>query len=209
MKIAIIAANGRAGTLIAKEAVSRGHEVTAFVREENRTAAQNAVSKDALALAQADLLPFDAVIDAAGGWTADTVGAITAVAKHLADILEGTDVRLLVVGGAGSLFTNKERTLTVADSRDFPPDWKPLALAHAAALAYLRTSKALKWTYLSPAADFRADGKRTGAYELHGEDFTPNARGESVLSYADFAIAMVDEAERAAHVGERISVVEK
>ena len=209
MKIAIIAANGRAGTLIAKEAVSRGHEVTAFVREENRTAAQNAVSKDALALAQADLLPFDAVIDAAGGWTADTVGAITAVAKHLADILEGTDVRLLVVGGAGSLFTNKERTLTVADARDFPPDWKPLALAHAAALAYLRTSKALKWTYLSPAADFRADGKRTGAYELHGEDFTPNARGESVLSYADFATAMVDEAERAAHVGERISVVEK
>lgn len=209
MKIAIVAANGRSGTLIAKEAVARGHEVTAFVREENRTVAQHSVAKDALALTREDLAPFDAVIDAVGGWTAETVGNITAVAKHLADILEGTDVRLLVVGGAGSLFTNKERTLTVADARDFPADWKPLALAHAAALAYLRTSKALKWTYLSPAADFQADGERTGAYELHGEDFTPNARGESVLSYADFAIAMVDEAESAAHVGKRISVVRK
>ena len=209
MKIAIVAANGKAGRLIAQEAVARGHEVTAVVREENRTAAQAALVKDALALERADLAGFDAVVDAVGGWTADTVGAIPAAAKHLAGILSGTPVRLLVVGGAGSLFTNPERTLTVADSPDFPADWKPLAAAHAEALAYLRGCKDLRWTYISPAADFQSDGPRTGAYELHGEDFTPNAAGQSVLSYADFAIAMVDEIERAAHVGERISLVQK
>ena len=82
MKIAIVAANGRSGTLIAKEAVARGHEVTAFVREENRTVAQHSVAKDALALTREDLAPFDAVIDAVGGWTAETVGNITAVAKY-------------------------------------------------------------------------------------------------------------------------------
>ena len=209
MKIAIVAANGRVGSLVAKEAVARGHEVTAVVREENKTSAQAALVKDALALEQADLAGFDAVVDAVGGWTAETVGAIPAAAKHLADILAGTPVRLLVVGGAGSLFTNPEHTLTVADSPDFPADWKPLAAAHAEALADLRTRKDLKWTYISPAADFQADGPRTGAYDLNGEDFTPNAAGQSVLSYADFALAMVDEIERAAHVGERISLVQK
>ncbi len=209
MRIAIVAANGRVGSLVAKEAVARGHEVTAVVREENKTAAQAALVKDALALEQADLAGFDAVVDAVGGWTAETVGAIPAAAKHLADILAGTPVRLLVVGGAGSLFTNPEHTLTVADSPDFPADWKPLAAAHAEALADLRTRKDLKWTYISPAADFQADGPRTGAYDLNGEDFTPNAAGQSVLSYADFALAMVDEIERAAHVGERISLVQK
>ena len=209
MKIAIVAANGRVGSLVAKEAVSRGHEVTAVAREENKTAAQAALVKDALALEKADFAGFDAVVDAVGGWTAETVGAIPAAAKHLADILAGTPVRLLVVGGAGSLFVNKEHTLTVADSPDFPADWKPLAAAHAEALADLRTRKDLKWTYISPAADFQADGPRTGAYDLNGEDFTPNAAGQSVLSYADFAIAMVDEIETAAHVGERISLVQK
>ena len=209
MKIAIVAANGRVGSLVAKEAVSRGHEVTAVVREENKTVAQAALVKDALALEQADLAGFDAVVDAVGGWTAETVGAIPAAAKHLADILAGTPVRLLVVGGAGSLFVNPEHTLTVADSPDFPADWKPLAAAHADALANLRTRKDLKWTYISPAADFQADGPSTGAYDLNGEDFTPNAAGQSVLSYADFAIAMVDEIETAAHVGERISLVQK
>jgi hypothetical protein len=209
MKIAIVAANGRVGKLVAEEAVKRGHDVTAVVREENKTAAPKSLVKDALVLAPADLAGFDAVVDAVGGWTADTVGAIPAAAKHLAGILSGTSVRLLVVGGAGSLYVNPERTLTVADDPGFPADWKPLAAAHAEALAYLRGCKDLRWTYISPAADFQSDGPRTGAYELHGEDFTPNAAGQSVLSYADFAIAMVDEIERAAHVGERISLVQK
>ncbi|MBR3584066.1 MAG: NAD(P)H-binding protein [Kiritimatiellae bacterium] len=209
MKIAIVAANGRVGKLVAEEAVKRGHDVTAVVRGENKTAAPKSLVKDALALAPADLAGFDAVVDAVGGWTADTVGAIPSAAKHLAGILSGTSVRLLVVGGAGSLYVNPERTLTVADDPGFPADWKPLAAAHAEALAYLRGCKDLRWTYISPAADFQSDGPRTGAYELHGEDFTPNAAGQSVLSYADFAIAMVDEIERAAHVGERISLVQK
>ena len=100
MKTAIVAANGRVGSLVAKEAVERGHEVTAVVREENRTVAQAALVKDALALERADLAGFDAVVDAVGGWTAETVGAIPAAAKHLADILVGTPVRLLVVGAA-------------------------------------------------------------------------------------------------------------
>ena len=67
----------------------------------------------------------------------------------------------------------------------------------------------MKWTYVSPAGDFQADGPRTGAYRLGGEELTLNSRGESVVSYADYAIAMVDEAVGGEHVQERISVVGK
>ena len=73
----------------------------------------------------------------------------------------------------------------------------------------MRGVKDVKWTYLSPAADFQADGEKTGKYILAGEDFTLNSQGESVISYADYAIAMVDEIEKGNHIGQRISVVKE
>lgn len=99
--------------------------------------------------------------------------------------------------------------LTVADGKDFPDAFKPLAAVHQTALDYLRNIKDVKWTYISPAADFQADGERTGKYILAGEDFTPNAKGESAISYADYAIAMVDETEKGKHIAQRISVVKE
>ena len=65
----------------------------------------------------------------------------------------------------------------------------------------------VKWTYVSPAADFQVDGAKTGTYLLGGEELTLNAKGESVISYADYAIAMVDEAVNGNHIQQRISVV--
>ena len=79
----------------------------------------------------------------------------------------------------------------------------------ARALAELRERDDVKWTYISPAGDFQADGERTGEYILGGEELTLNAAGESVISYADFAIAMVDEIESGNHVQQRISTVRK
>lgn len=119
-KIAVVAANGRAGSLIVEEAVRRGFDVTAIVRGENRTAAQNSVIKDALELTTEDLEGFDAVVDAVGGWTPETIPGITDAGIHLANVLVGTDVRLLIVGGAGSLFVNPEHTVTVDMGPDFP-----------------------------------------------------------------------------------------
>ena len=210
MKMAIVAANGKAGKLIAAEAVNRGIDVTAIIRGENKSAAQSVLVKDALALTKDDLATFDIVVDAVGGWTADTVGAIPAAAKHLAEVLTGTQTRMLVVGGAGSLFVNPEHTATVADDPAFPADWKPLAAAHAEALAALRATTGLKWTYVSPACDFRADEPRSGEYKLGGEELTMSSKGDSVVGYADYAVAMVDEATSAApHIAQRISVVRK
>lgn len=127
--------------------------------------------------------------------------------KHLCDILSGTNIRLLIVGGAGSLYVNPEHTLCVSDGPDFPDIFKPLAAAMAKALGELRQRNDVKWTYLSPAGDFQADGVRTGKYILGGEELTLNSKGESVISYADYAIAMIDEAENGNHIQQRFSVV--
>ena len=209
MKIAVVCANGKEGQLITKEAVKRGFDVMAVVRGENKSEATKAIVKDLFDLTKEDLSGFDAVVDACGAWTPETLDAIPNAVKKLCELLKGTDTRLLIVGGAGSLYVNKEHTLTVADGKDFPDAFKPLAAVHQTALNYLRGVKDVKWTYLSPAADFQADGEKTGKYILAGEDFTPNAKGESVISYADYAIAMVDEIEKGNHIGQRISVVKE
>ncbi len=183
--------------------------MTVFVRSENKTPAKKAVVKDIMELTAQDLEGFDALVDAFGAWTPETLPQHSTTLAHLSDILSGTDTRLLVVGGAGSLYVNPEHTLTVAQTPDFPEAFKPLALAMAEALTELRERKDVHWTYISPACDFQADGEHTGEYILGGEELTLNERGESIISYTDFAVAMLDEIESGNHVGQRISVVRK
>lgn len=208
MKLAVVAANGKAGKLIVKEALDRGLDVTAFVRGENQTAAGQWVRKDIMALTAQDLKGFDAVVDAAGAWTPETVHIVPDAVRHLADLLRGSDTRLLVVGGAGSLFVDPDHTQTVADVTPFPEAVMPVLNAHREALDALRGYEDVKWTYVSPAGDFQAEGRRTGSYLLAGEELTLNSRGESVISYADYAIAMVDELTKGDHIRQRISVVQ-
>ena len=207
MKIAIVCANGRAGKLITKEAVDRGLDVTVFVRSKNETVATKSIEKDLFDLSKEDLKDFDVVIDAFGAWTEDTLPLHSKSLKHLCDILSNSDTRLLVVGGAGSLYVNKEHTMQVVDTPDFPEMFKPLAKAQGKALEELRKRNDVKWTFLSPAGDFQAEGARSGKYILAGEELTLNSKGESIISYADYAIAMVDEATKGNHIKQRISVV--
>lgn len=209
MKIAVICANGKAGQLITKEAADRGFDVTAVVRGENESVAEKVLKKDLFDLTAEDLKGFDAVVDAFGAWDEKTLPLHSTSLKHLCDILSGTDTRLLVVGGAGSIYVNPEHTVCVSDGPDFPDIFKPLANAMAKALGELRRRNDVKWTYISLAGDFRADGERTGEYTLGGEELVLNSKGESVISYADYAIAMVDEIEKGNHIRERISVVSK
>jgi len=209
MKVAVVCANGKAGQLITKEALQRGLDVTAIVRGENRSAAPRSISKDILDIKAEDLKDFDVVVDAFGAWTEDTLSLHSSSLEVLCDALSGTDIRLLVVGGAGSLYVNPEHTACVADGPDFPDMFKPLAAAMAKALSKLRQRNDVKWTYISPAGDFQAEGERSGEYILGGEELTLNEKGESIISYADYAIAMVDEIVKGGHIQERISVVRK
>ncbi len=208
-RIAVVAANGRVGNLVVSEAVRRGFDVTAIARGENRTEAQHFVAGDALTLTREQLQGFDAVVDAVGGWTEDKLHLVPDAVAHLAEVLAGTEVRLVVVGGAGSLFVDPEHTITLAQTPDFPDAFKGVAAAAQKSLDDLRTRDAVRWTYVSPAADFQAEGERAGAYRLAGEELTLNSKGESTISYADYAIAVVDEIESGDHIRQRISVVSR
>lgn len=209
MKIAVVCANGKAGKLIVEEAMNRGMDVTAVVRGENKSAAKQVITKDLFDLTAEDLAGFDVVVDAFGAWAPEVLPQHSTSLAHLCDILSGTDTRLVVVGGAGSLYVNPEHTIQVKDGADFPAEFKPLAEAQGKALDELRKRDDVRWTFVSPAGDFQTDGERTGEYILAGEELTLNDRGESIISYADYAIAMVDEIESGNHIQQRISVVRK
>jgi len=125
--------------------------------------------------------------------------------EHLIEIIGDSKTRLLVVGGAGSLYVDKAHTTKLYQQADFPDAVKPLSEEMGKSLDILRDSK-INWTFISPAADFQVKAERTGKYVLAGEELTFDENGKSEISYADFALAMVDEIEADKHSKERISV---
>ena len=209
MKIAVVAANGKAGRLIVEEALNRGLDVTAIVRGENKTKATQSLKRDILDIKAEDLKIFDVVIDAFGTFEPDTLHLHSETLKVLCDALSNTQTRLLIVGGAGSLYLDKNHTQQLYKSPDFPEIYRPLAAAQAKELDELRKRNDVKWTFVSPAADFQPDAPKTGKYILAGEEFTVNSKGESVISYADYATAMIDEATKGNHIQQRISLLKE
>ena len=207
MKVAVVCSNGKVGKLVVAEAQAAGLEVTGFARGENKSGAKNFVQKDLFALTKDDLAGFDVVVDAFGAWAEADLPNHSKSLAHLCDLLSGTEARLVVVGGAGSLYVNKEHTLQVMDGPDFPDMFKPLASAQGKALAELRKRDDVRWTFISPAGDFQADAPKTGKWIWGGEELTLNSKGESIISYADYAAALVEEITKGNNIQKRISLV--
>ena len=207
MKLAIIAASGKQGQALLNEAISRGLDVTAIVRDASKIS-QNVpvLEKDVLALSRDDLAPFDVVINAFGAPSELSHLHVT-VGQHLMALLQGTATRLLVVGGAGSLFVNAEHSLRLIDTPEFPDVYKPIASNQGQNLQDLQAASDLNWAFLSPAAFFDPEGKRTGRYTLGGDELLLNSEGNSYVSYADYATAMIDEATAPKHLNQRFSIV--
>ena len=207
MKVAIIGANGKSGSNLVQEALKQGHDVTAIVRnKEYKNGDVKIVYKDIFELSKADLEGFDAVISAFAAWTPETFGLHKKVAKHLADALSGTKTRLLVIGGAGTLLVDDKGTMAM-DTPGFPPEYMGVARAAAESFFELKTKSDVLWTYVSPAGDYDADGARTGKYVLGNDHVILNSQNESYISYADLAIAIIDELKNGAFVQKRFTAV--
>ena len=183
--------------------------VTAVVRNENKTLAQAVLKKDIFELTASDLARFDAVVDAVGFRSSENLVKHETSLKHLADILSGTETALFVVGGAGSLYMDETHTRQLQDTLDFPEAYKPLATSMAKGLAALRQRQDVRWVYVSPAALFDAEGEKTGDYQVAGELFETNQAGESHISYADYALGLVDLIAEGTYGRERISLLSK
>ena len=164
------------------------------------------VYKDVFELTKADLAGFDAVISAFAAWTPEAFPLHKKVAKHLTDALSGTKTRLLVVGGAGTLYVDDKGTMAM-DTPGFPPEYMSVAKATAESFFELKGRSDVLWTYVSPAGDYDANGARTGKYVLGGDDLILNSKNESYISYADLALAIIDELKNKKFMQKRFTAV--
>ncbi len=201
MNVALIGITGRVGSRILAELLQRGHSVTGIARESAKASpAPRLVIKTADATDAAQLAPLlkghDAVISAARFATSDPRALIAAVKQ-------AGMVRLLVVGGAGSLEVAAGKALV--DTPDFPEAYKLEANAGRAFLDVLRAEKDLDWAFASPSAEF-APGARTGSFRIGGDRLLVDASGKSRISMEDYAIAFVDELETPKHTRRRFTV---
>ncbi|MGA9701900.1 NAD(P)-dependent oxidoreductase [Pseudomonas sp.] len=200
-KIAIIGATGRAGSQLLEEALRRGHSVVAIARN-----VESIDPKPGVTVKQADALNADELQQAVSG--SDVVisaahFATLPAAAVIGPVKQAGVKRLLVVGGAGSLLLPDGSR--VIDSAGFPAEYKAEASAGAAFLDVLRQEKALDWTFLSPSAEF-VETERTGTFRLGQDELLVSSEGRSWISFADYAIALIDEVETPKHSRQRFTV---
>ncbi|UED78305.1 NAD(P)-dependent oxidoreductase [Lysinibacillus sp. CD3-6] len=205
MKIGVIGATGKAGQKIVEEALQRGHVVTAIVRSASKVKEDiKVIEKDVLNLTQQDVQDFDVVVNAFGAPFGQEALHVK-VGRHLINIFNGITTKLFVVGGAGSLFVDPEKTIRVMDTPDFPEMFFATAKNQGENLTDLQASS-ITWTFLSPSAMFDPEGPRTGSYTTGNDHLLVNASGESYVSYSDFAIAVLDEIENPQNINKRFTV---
>ncbi|WEO99738.1 NAD(P)H-binding protein [Streptomyces sp. FXJ1.172] len=212
-KIALFGATGTIGSRILDEALNRGHQVTAVVRDPAKLAA----TRPGLAVMTGDVLDPASVADAAQGQDVvlsavgggDGPGHVATIRPAAESLVAGLRAlgdrapRLITVGGAGSLRTADGRQ--VWDAEGLPEALLQIMHAHGDALDFYRTVSDVRWTNCSPAATI-APGERTGTYRNAIDDLIVDADGQSRISAEDYAVALLDEIEKPQHVGERFTV---
>lgn len=208
MKIAILGATGWIGSNITAEAKKRGHDVVAIVRNKDKVTTED-ITIRIFDLRNDNnindvLVDVDVVIASVGGRAVGNHDLVAKTAKRLLEALNNSGKRLLWVGGAGSL----EIAPGVANltSPNFPAEYKDEAIAQSEALDVFRnSSSSVDWTYISPAA-LLYPGDSEGIYRIGGDELLTNSQGESKISDTDYAIAVLDEVEKSAHLNQRIGV---
>lgn len=211
MKLALIGATGYVGAALLQEALDRGHQVTALVRhleklpEHPSLKGVQADVNNPVALASL-LAGHDAVLSAFNpGWgVADIREQFIQGSRHILAATKQAGVsRLLVVGGAGSLYVAPG--LQLIDTPNFPAEYKEGAEGARQALNMLRDEQQLLWTFLSPAALLKP-GPRTGQFRLGGEQLLMHGEQPGTISVADLAVALLDETEQPQHIRQRFTL---
>jgi len=209
LKIGVIGANGKVGSLIVQEAVNRGHEVTAIVRNAAKMNHDRVtvLEKDIFNLTASEIGLFDVLINTFRAPDGEEHQYVESGKVLIEALQETPGTKLIVVGGAGSLFVDEEKTKKLMDTPDFPPFVYPTASNAAKQLEELQQTDTIQWTYISPAAFFDPNGKKTGSYQVGKDHVILNSKGDSYISYADYAVAVLDEIEKPQHLGQRFTLV--
>ncbi len=211
MKVAIIGATGFVGPKVVNEALSRGHEVTAFSRDPSKLDVEHEhLIKQSVDVYDTDILAqllvgFDAVISTFNaGWTNPNLYDDFLKGSHsIQEAVKKAGVkRFITVGGAGSLYIHGQQ---LVDSPQFPAEWKAGATAARDYLTELRNEQELDWTFVSPAINLHP-GTRTGVFRLGTEEPVFNAESKSDISAEDLAVALIDELEKGQFIKQRFTL---
>jgi len=220
LKILIYGASGKVGTHVVDEALNRGHVVTAVSRDPSRITQTDANLRGV----QGNILDTESISSLAAGQDVIIISVRGVVGKtkdpgdtvarlgveKVVDVLrelEGDAPRLIHVGGAGSLEVKPGVLYADTLPKIFLPGKLELEIAgQVLALQYLKTVKDVSWSYATPPKNF-TNGKRTGVFRIGGSQLLENSRGRSRVSRADFAVALIDEAENDEHAMQQFSVV--
>ena len=210
MNIGIFGATGTIGSRIFKEALQRGHHVTAYVRDASRIPQDPTGAKWKVADVQnpndvAEVIGGqDAVISAISQGKGGDPQLIVSATKSLLEAFgRRPGLRLLAVGGAGSLEVAPGKT--VIDAGMIPQEWIAIPIAHRDALALYLANTVVPWTNFSPAASIQP-GQRTGKFRLDNDKLVVGADGKSAISCEDYAMAMIDEVEHPLHLRKRFTI---
>jgi len=201
MNVVVYGATGNSGSEIVKELLRRGHKVTGVARKVDSLKAQPEVTAKTDDLSNVDAIAeviqgADVVVSAYQP-PADNTDALIDVTKRQIDAVKKAGVsRLVVVGGAGQL--EVAPGVTLIKSGYLPAEYMPIALSHEKAAEVLKSSSGINWTYIAPAAYF-VPGERTGKYRTGTNNLVSDEKGESRITFADYAIALVDEIEKPKH----------
>jgi uncharacterized protein len=202
--LAVIGAAGRIGSRVVAEAIDRGHEVTAVVRDRSRVAGTPSTVAEAdvfdPAAVAAAVSGADVVVNAAGhaaqlddaGFYARAAASVVAALRTLAP-----SPRLIAVGGFGSLRGPDGQQY--ADRPGLPAQAAPEIVGQRDALTFYRGVDDVRWTYVSPPPGGIAPGERTGSYRVALDTIGDRDPSSTLISMEDYAVALLDEAERAEH----------
>ena len=205
MNVVVYGATGNSGRSILKELTSRGHHVTAVARDTSKVPSSVKAVKDDLSSVEAIasiIAGADVVVSAYAPPPNDTDALLGVTERQIAAVKKAGKARLIVVGGAGLLEVAPGVTLIA--SGYLPEAYLPIATSHEKALGILKASD-INWTYFSPAGFFEA-GERTGKFRLGTTNLIANEKGDSRISFEDYAVALVDEIEKPAHERGQLSI---
>ncbi|WP_346235029.1 NAD(P)-dependent oxidoreductase [Lysinibacillus telephonicus] len=206
MKIGIIGATGKVGSNILIEAKMRNHDITAIARNKKALPNMNItiLEKEIFDLTKEDATQFDVLVNAFGTFPGEESLHVKA-GRYLISLLKNSQTKLFVVGGAGILFKDNGYKIRLIDLPEFPKEYKSIANQQLQNLIDLQNSS-IRWTFLSPSPLFDSDGPRTGHYILGKDRLLLNSQHLSYVSYADYAVAVLDEIENPRYENKHFTV---
>ncbi|MFT8813289.1 NAD(P)-dependent oxidoreductase [Oenococcus sp.] len=205
MKVGIIAASGKSGSIITDKCLQAGMDVTAFVRHPKKLVKNVPYQKrDIFDISKKDVSDLDILINAIGFPIGDEKKHID-VAQHLVSILNGSQTRLLVVGSAGHLYTDDSRTGKIYDNLGF---MRTPSINFEKAYRYLKENAQFPWTFFAPAVNFEYSRPETDDYSLGTDVVLTNQNSESIIGYQDYTTALVNEIKSPKFINSMMTISE-